>query len=336
MSEYGHNPEEAKESQEMKELLKLQSRLPEDYLVYGDLQEEKGEKNLPATKEFLEFIKDLNPAYLKFFNQLLEQNLTQANPDNKKGFDNKEIQGIWVEYERKLEFLRTNYSLPITDGEAVQALTFLNKEQNSTIEIAQKKVDAWRKLSAEWGYPEGKIIYLARAGFTLEETAPAVRDEKVEYKKDEDKKGLCYKDFKHLQAYDPDYDSTTDEVRFFIPRRVPHSTNLTIARQATRIDEIAADLIYQCPQLGIRFTMGEANQIANQILVHYNQTGERTPLSPIELNYVRTLTHDVGGYRLSLGGFDVEGLRCDSAFRDGNYPRVGVFTLGVEKIPKQK
>ncbi|MEK7625386.1 MAG: hypothetical protein AAB467_03480, partial [Patescibacteria group bacterium] len=62
-----------------------------------------------------------NPAYTKFFNQRLEQNLQNANPDGKKKYE--ELKSIFEDYENKLASLHANYSLPITDDkEAIAAL----------------------------------------------------------------------------------------------------------------------------------------------------------------------------------------------------------------------
>ncbi|MEK7625633.1 MAG: hypothetical protein AAB467_04800 [Patescibacteria group bacterium] len=99
----------------------IRSSLSHNYLVYGDYQKEQGRTTLTDDQKFLEFIGTLNPAYTKFFNQRLEENLKLANPDGIKKYE--ELQSIFADYENKLASLRANYSLPITDDkEAIVAL----------------------------------------------------------------------------------------------------------------------------------------------------------------------------------------------------------------------
>ena len=294
------------------DLQEVREQLPFAYIAYSDIQEQKGEKNLSVDKKFLEFIKNLNSNYTALFKDFV---------------DNKEL---WTpeQFEKNMEFFKTNYSLPLTDTEAIQALTFLNKEQNPTPEMAQKKVEAWRNQATQWSCPEEtSIISLARGGFTIKETAPSIKDA---YNPD---KGLCYENFKYLQSCDFPNDETKDEIRFMIPRLVPKSTNKTFEQQRNLIDEINQKIQQKCLEWNILLTMGEANQITNQILAHYNKTGERTPLN---IDYVRTLTRDADSRHLSLDNFSSDGLYCD--FWDNNDiaqdSGLGVFALGVEALCK--
>lgn len=299
------------------ELQAVRDQLPSEYQVYSDRKEELGEPNLYSNKEFLEFFSTLNSNYIALFKDFVD----------KKEIWNPET------FQEKMEFFKSNYSLPLTDEEAVHALPFLNKEQNPTIEIAQKKVEAWRKLSAEWGCPpETSIISLARGGFNIKETAPSIRDQKtneVDEKGEPLSKGLCYEDFKYLKKWNFEDTPTTDEIRFLIPRLVQNSTGLNFADQTARIAEITQKLQKQYPEWNIQLTMGEANQIANQILAHCNQTEERIPL---KTQYARTLTRGAVGRRLFLGSFGADGLYCYRWAGEHAYGHVGVFALGVEKL----
>ncbi len=344
MSEHGPNPDQEAELAKAKEIkqateahkkiTETQNRLHGEYLVYADRRAEVKGENLFSKPEFLEFLNNVNPNYLNFFNNLLENNLKQANPDNKKSFDDEEIKEIFAEYERKLEFLRTNYSVGLSDQEAVQALVFLNEQQNPTPEIAQEKVKAWRNLAKQWKYKEKNekgedtpIIHLSRAGFNIKEIAPNIKDQGEEKLK---KDGLlCYENFKYLQDWNFPDNPTQDEIRFFIPRLIPSSTNLNYQEQTNLINEISQNLQTKNPQWNISLSMGEANQVANQILAHYNNTGERIPS---KLDYARTLTRYADGDRLGLGNFDAKGLyynRWSGEYHDGG---IGVSALGVEKI----
>ncbi|MEK7625631.1 MAG: hypothetical protein AAB467_04790, partial [Patescibacteria group bacterium] len=115
-----HQPED-KAAEKSIRLNNIRNSLSTDYLAYGDLLLEQGKKTPIDDRKFLEFIGTLNPAYTKFFNQRLEENLKLANPDGIKKYE--ELQSIFADYENKLASLRANYSLPITDDkEAIVAL----------------------------------------------------------------------------------------------------------------------------------------------------------------------------------------------------------------------
>jgi hypothetical protein len=290
------------------ELLQFREQLPFAYIAYSDSKEQKEGKNLSADKEFLEFIKNLNPNYRALFRDFVDE------------------KQIWTPetFHEKIEFFKSNFSLPLSDQEAIQALTFLNKDQNPILEVAQKKVEAWRKLATEWGCSETtSIISLARGGFNIKETALSIRDQHADHNK-----GLCYDRFEYIKGQDFEDVSTNDEIRFLIPMLVPGSRNKNFERQTSLIDKLNQTLKQQCPQWNIQLTIGEANQIANQILAHYNNTGERTPY----LEYTRTSTIFTAGGRLLLGRFNADGLRC-MGWR-GLEPGggIGVSALGTEKV----
>jgi hypothetical protein len=293
------------------ELLAIREQLPFAYIVYNDSKEQKAEKNFFIDKEFLEFISTLNSNYLALFKDFV---------------DEKEI---WTPetFHEKMEFFKSNYSLPLSDAEAILALNFLNKEQNPTIEIAQKKVEAWRNLATEWGCPVAvSIISLARGGFNIKEIAPGIPDQQ---NKDEPNKGLCYDNFEYIKGRNFEDTPTTDEVRFFIPMLVPKSRSKNFDQQTDVIAKIAQTIQQQCPEWNVALSMGEANQIADQILAHYNKTGERILLKN---EWARTLTTTAGGHRLDLGYFDADGLHCDDWDDDGPDGDIGVSALGVEEV----
>ena len=106
------------------ELLAVREQLPLKYQHYSDLKAGQGGENLSADKEFLEFFKDLNPNYKALFKDWVDE------------------QQIWTPetFHKNIEFFRTNYSLFLSDQEAVQALTFLFKDKYSDIETTKKKV----------------------------------------------------------------------------------------------------------------------------------------------------------------------------------------------------
>ncbi len=295
------------------ELLQVREQLPFAYIVYTDSKEQEGETNPSIDKEFLEFFKDLNPSYKALFRDFVDE------------------KQIWTPeiFHKKIEFFKFNYSLPLSDTEAVQALTFLNKEKYPDIETTKQKVEAWRNQATEWDCPkETKIISLARAGFDIKNIPPNIPNQ---HKTNlEDKNNLCWENFMYLPNREPFNTPTIDdEVRFFIPRLIPESINKTSERQTNIINETFQTLQKQCPEWNIELKMGEANQITNQILAHYNDIVERMPL---KTQYARTLTRDAVGYRLYLGNFDADGLRCRSWYGEGASGSLGVFALGVEKV----
>ncbi|MBU1180400.1 hypothetical protein KJ885_05660, partial [Patescibacteria group bacterium] len=166
--------------------------------------------------------------------------------------------------------------------------------------------------------------------------APKVKDEhSKEGKKGKKQKGLCYEDWEHLQNWNFPDNSTEDEIRYFIPKLIPDSTSQTLTGQQVLIDQIAKKLKEQCKECkNIDISMGQANQIANQILAYYNKTKKRIPEKEL---WVRTLTLHIDGRRLPLGGFDAVGLRCGSWLWGGDsYPHLGSFLSGVEKLGNKK
>lgn len=249
-------------------------------------------------------------------------------------FEDMEV--LAKEYESRLEFFENNFALPLSDQEAIEAMMFLQKDKKET---AEAKVFAWRKLArTQFDYTDKNnpekdaadkpLVYLARNGFTIKERAPQVADQHSKKKK-----GLCYENWKYLKDWNFPNDETQDEIRFFIPRLIPESTNLNFEEQENLIKEFAEKIKKEHKALkNTDITMGEANQIANQILAHYNQTKERTPLNTY---WARTKTLHADGNRLGLGYFDAEGLLCDSwNWVDERYSYLGSFLSGVEPLPR--
>lgn len=325
-------------------LAKALQRLAPEYKAYIDQLEIEGKgMSEERRRKFLEFIADLNPKYLDFLNHTLEKRIDEAHPPilNKEGkvvkrdMDWEDLEQFAAEYEKRLEFFGNNFALPLSDKEAVEALMFLQKDKK---EVAEAKVAAWRKLARQFDYTDKNnpekdaadkpLVYLSRAGFTIKEKAPQVADQHNKSKK---KKGLCYENWKYLQDWDFSDNPTQDEIRFFIPRLIPESTNLNFEEQQNLVKELADKIKKEHKELkNTDISMGEANQIANQILAHYNQTKERIPLN---LNYVRTKTLRADGHRLGLGCFAARGLDCYywdwGERRDSD---LGLFLSGVEPL----
>jgi len=316
----GNQPPES----ETRKLYDNLTLLSEAYQVFWDQSTEKGKELQTKTeksKEFLKFVGELNPRYRDFLKDRLEKKLV--------GVSVREQEVILETYEKNLEFFRNNYLLPLTDPEAVEALQFIQKD---SLEVAAKKVAAWRKVAKEqFDYQEDDqpIIHLGRAGFTLKESAPQVQNQ-WDHPDIQKERGLCHKDFANLQNENFPDEPTTDEIRYFIPRIVPNSTDSNFREQAGQVAQIQQALHQHYPECSaITLSIGEANKIANHILAHYNRTGERIPLNS---GWVRTLTGHADGGRLGLywhGGR----LHCGLWYwGDGSDSDLAVAPLGVEAL----
>jgi hypothetical protein len=325
-------------------------RLAPEYQVYCDYMEEKGQgMSKERKRQFLEFIANLNPKYLDFLNVVMEKQIEAAysmasEKETGRELKIEDLKKIAEEYEERLEFFENNFTLPLSDQEAVSALVVLQGDKK---EVAEAKINAWRKLAKDFGYTDGKesdsskdsiekpLVYLARAGFNLLDKAPNVRDERS----GEDK-GLCCEIWGHdwgnrNRISD---ESTQDEIRFFVPRLIPGSIGQNF-REYGFIERIFDQIKKEHKEIkNADISMGEGNQIVNQILAHYNQTGESIPL-----NRYWALTKSLPVIFPNHFYFFYVGFGKDSrqkglfAFEEWSgdiYEDAGLFPLGVEKLKK--
>ncbi|GEM_PF-5692673 len=181
-------------------------------------------------------------------------------------------------------------------------------------DVPKKLVDTmvkWRKLATELDY-SGPLAWQVREGFTLKTYAL--------------KAGPCYNNFSYLQDWSLRNDEPTSKaLAFWVPRLVPESVNKNVTEQMELLGGLRQRLGLPACHL---VNFGSAAMLSGLILAHFEQTGERTPL---ECLWTRTDTLHAGGYRLHLGAFDENGLRCDDWRWDGyRSSSLGCFPLGVE------
>lgn len=342
----GNQPssEFTKEEQKFQDNFKL---LPDEYKVFWDEGLEKNRKfQAEQGPQFLEFVKDLNPRYVDFLSKMLDKEIQYwagIKKLERTKLELEYLEGCFDEFEQKMEFFRNNYLLPLTDPEAIEALQFLQKD---SLEVATKKVAAFRTMAREqfnYNQDDQPIVSLSRAGFTIKESAPYVHnqwdpeDEESrqirlwhERNFEEEEEGLCYYHWKHLKSVGFFDTPTEDEIRYFVPRIVPNSTDLSCRQQEEQVAQTQQALHQQSPEYSvITLSIGEANKLAQQILAHYNETGERIPLYD---DWVHTSTLTAGGSLLGLGWTDAR-LWCDTQrLVHGENPDSAAFALGVEKL----
>ena len=141
MPEKGPPPPQPQNHPENK-VAKGLARLPSEYQVFWDEREGRGEtfqseitKEPDAAAKLLIFAADLNPNHLNhlnFLNSLLEQNLKKSQEKGSKEI--KDTIGLFEAFEKKLDFFRNNYALPLTPEEASSAIVYLGRDPKEAIE----------------------------------------------------------------------------------------------------------------------------------------------------------------------------------------------------------
>lgn len=275
--------------------------LPDWFLVYWDrkVENKKGEMKVETKEEdYLEFMKSVNPRFLTVL-----KTLTVSYMDNKRATD-------------PIEFFKNQYTLPLSDEEAIDAFIIMKNENKEDIE---KKIKSWRYYAADLGLPpDTPLVSLTRAGFTLKETAP--------------KAGPTYDNFVDIQDVPFQNDiPTKDALVFFAPRIAPETTRRTAGEQQEQLQKIKEQ--YKFPENHL-VSFGETSTLAALILAHYKRTEQnRNPERiPLDLDFARTDAHHADGSRLCLGHFDSRGLDCDWDFGEDGFIGIGVFALGVEEL----
>ena len=197
-----------------------------------------------------------------------------------------------------IQIIKNTFFVPLSDNEVAEKLAEITLN--------------WRRLAAELGHT-GPVVWKVKEGFTLKAHAP--------------KAGPCYENFQYLQDWNIRRDEPTkDSLAFLVPRLVTGSKSKNMEEQISTLAELRQR--FNLPEHHLS-CFGSASLASGLILAHFKRTGERTPLNG---EWTRTDSLDSGGFRLVLGAFGADGLRCGSWGWVGGErdPIIGCFPLGVE------
>ena len=228
--------------------------------------------------------------------------------------------GAWANRNQRevLERLKQNYSIPLTDLEAIDLLVQFKKIK---LAEAERSVEIWRETARKWGCSaDAAVAYWMLPGFTLTKHAP--------------KAGPCFsEDFGHLQIIKlKNNEPTKHAIVFWIPETMPGWDDDTLKNQVDHLDQL--NLPGHKPG-----SVGNISILSNLILTHYNVTDRQFPY---DNGVVRTdtCTRD-GSSNIGLGWN--EGRLGFAIWQDWDededsdleiFDRV-VFAVGVEELPTE-